>query len=154
VDVLISATKIDQGTERVADAVVPMLDTLSRQLSGTYGGHMDHLWIDLELCPGDADRRPPWKFRFQKSVRPSRLVAGLPARTYQNVGHYSVRPDFHELAKVPVPAAAGYVARLIFASTETLRRRQRTLGRFDVDAFRARFSEVLSSMGLARDHAS
>jgi hypothetical protein len=154
VDVLISAAKVDQGTEHVADAVAPTLDALGRQLSGSYGGLMDHLWIDLELCPDDADRRPPWSFRFQKVVRPSRLLAGLPARTYENVGHYSVRPDYHALARVPLPAAAGYLARLIFDSTETLRRRQKTLGSFDVEAFRARFSEILSGMGLGHDPAS
>jgi hypothetical protein len=64
-EVRVTAAKSDHGTEHIADLVRPHLDKLSRFLSGDYGGNMEHLWIDLELCPLDADRRDPFPFRFQ-----------------------------------------------------------------------------------------
>jgi len=71
-NVSINASKSDQGTEHLAASIRPHLDAVSSILSGEYGGPIDHLWTDLELSPGDADRRPAFPFRFQRRVTASR----------------------------------------------------------------------------------
>jgi hypothetical protein len=149
VDVQISAAKHDQGTAHVVEIIAPHLVTLQLRLSGNYGGSMEHLWIDLELCPADADNRAPWPFRFQKRVTPPRELRALKPPTYFNVGHYSVRPDYFVLARVPQDQVAGYLLQLLYKSTDVLEQKRRTLGKFDVDAFRARFRNVLQEMGCA-----
>jgi len=105
----------DATTERIADALRAPFKVISQDLSGDYGGTMNHLWIDFELVEAFAQRRRPWSFRFQKKVggsSPNKLT-GLPRRVHENVGHYSVRPDFKELRNVPQDSVVSYVLSLI-----------------------------------------
>ena len=76
----------------------------------------------LELCPGDAD---------------------------QNVGHYSVRPDYFELARVPLDEVRCYLLRLIFDSTERLAGKRQLKG-FDLALSRQRFVAALAAQGCAQ----
>ena len=145
-NVQISAPKSDQGTEHIAAMIRPHLAELSRALSGEYGGIMEHLWIDLELCPGDADRRDAFCFRFQKRVAPQRSFLALGAQEHFNVGHFSVRPDYFDLARVPMSDVVCYLTKLIYEGTETLGQRQQ-IGNFDVRAFREKFAAFLSESG-------
>jgi len=145
-DVLVSAPKSDQGTEQVATLIRPHLEALSSALSGNYGGSMAHLWIALELCPGDADVRPPFPFRLQKRVRTPREVRVLGDREFFNVGSYSVRPDYFELARVPLHEVPCYLMTLLYESTKGLHGK-RQLNGFDVEAFRSRFEQAIASQG-------
>lgn len=133
---------VDQGTAHIADQVRPHLEQLSARLSKNYGGLMERLWISLELCPTRADQRRPWAFRFQKHV--SRLNSakrlGLPvapdAFDPTNVGHFSVRPDFLELAKVPLHLVNAYLLEAIHKDSVVLEEKSPRLGGFDAQAFR------------------
>src|SRR5262245_12250874 len=136
-EVVISAPKQDQGTAHIAEAVREPLRRLSAALSGEYGGTIEHLWIELELVPGDADRRAPWSFRFQKRVAPRPISSGLPKIEYHNVGHYSIRPDYFALAKISPENVSCYLMDLIYESTAALENKRRQLGAFDVAAFRS-----------------
>ena len=149
-DVLISASKSDQGTEHLAGLVRPHLDTLSSMLSGEYGGPMNHLWIDLELCPVVADRRPAFAFRFQKRVVTPRELRAFGTQEFCNVGHYSVRPDYYKLAQVPLDDVACYLMRLVFDSTESLAGKRQLKG-FDLGLFRERFATALATQRCAQN---
>lgn len=110
---------------------------------------MKHLWIDFELIESHAKRRPPYSFRFQKKVggsSPDKLT-GLPRGVYENVGHYSVRPDFQELRSVPQESIVGYVLSLIYTSTSVLIEKQKKLGGFDAQRFRSEFSATCRHHG-------
>jgi hypothetical protein len=127
----------------------PHLDRLSAALTGEYGGPMEHLWIELELVPGRADEREPWPFRFQKRVAPrGRDLELLGAIEHFNVGHFSVRPDFFELARVPLPDVPCYLMRLVYEATTTLENRKQLIG-FDVQTFRERFARYLEENASA-----
>ena len=145
-EVQVGAVKSDQGTHHIAALVRPHFDELSRVLSGEYGGNMEHLWIDLELCPLDADRRDPFPFRFQKRVAPPRELKAVGAKEHFNVGHFGVRPDYFELARVPMSEMRCYLARLIYEATKTLENRKQ-IGDFNLRAFRARFARFLEASG-------
>jgi hypothetical protein len=125
-----------------------MLEALSQRLSGEYGGPMEHLWINLELSPGEADHRPAWGFRFQKRVAPPRELAAFKLPDSFNVGHYSVRPDYFALAQVDMESIPAYIAGLLYDSTRILMGKRRRLGDFDVELFRARFAQALHELGL------
>jgi hypothetical protein len=131
----------DASTEYIARALHSAFDAISRDLSNDYGGTMNHLWIDFELNEGHAARRAPWSFRFQKKVGGSSpdKITGLPRGVYENVGHYSVRPDFRELLSVPRDAVVSYVLRLVYASTSVLLEKQKKLGGFNAQKFRSDF---------------
>jgi hypothetical protein len=118
-------------------------------LSRDYGGKISFLWIDFELIEDDASRRPPWPFRFQKRVggsSPDKLT-GLPRRVYENVGHYSVRPDFRELRRVPQDSVVSHVLSLIYASTKVLIEKQKKLGGFHAEKFRSDFLTACRQQG-------
>jgi hypothetical protein len=138
----ISIAAEDQGTAHIADVLRPHLESLSLRLSRDYGGSMQHLWIDVEMCPAHADRRPPWPFRFQKRVSRASTakLLGLPmpegAADFMNVGHYSVRPDYAELAEFHLPEIPAYVIKLIYGEAAVLERKSRRLGGFDATRFR------------------
>lgn len=137
----IHANMCDSSTQRIADALHAPFKAVSRDLSKDYGGTMEHLWIDFELIEAHPERRPPWSFRFQKKVggsSPGKLT-GLPRRVHQNVGHYSVRPDFRQLRSIPQACVVTYVLRLIYASTSVLIEKQKKLGGFDAQRFRSDF---------------
>ena len=140
-EVGLHANMCDSTTRRIADALHAPFKAIARDLSKDYGGTMEHLWIDFELIKSHAERRPPYPFRFQKTVggsSPDKLT-GLPRRVHHNVGHYSVRPDFQELRSVPQESVVSYVLSLIYASTSVLIEKRKKLGGFDADRFRSEF---------------
>jgi hypothetical protein len=144
------ANRCDSSTWRVADALLDSFKELADDLSGDYGGTMEHLWIDVELVESDAELRPPWTFRFQKKVGGSTpcSLTGLPRPVYMNVGHYSVRPDFEKLRSVPQEAVVTHVLGLIYASTSVLLEKQKKLGGFDAQRFRENFLIVCEIHGF------
>lgn len=140
-EVGLHANMCDSTTERIARALHAPFKAISRDLSQDYGGTMKHLWIDFDLIGAPAQRRAPWSFRFQKKVggsSPDKLT-GLPRAVHENVGHYSVRPDFQELRSVPQESIVSYVLSLIYASTSLLIEKHKKLGGFDADKFRSEF---------------
>jgi hypothetical protein len=147
--VSIGAAETDQGMFHITEGVWPHLDRLSAALTGEYGGPMEHLWIELELVPGRADQREPLPFRFQKRVAPRGRDLRLLGATEQfNVGHFSVRPDFFELARISLPHVPCYLMRLVYEATRTLEKRRQLKG-FDVQAFRQRFAQYLEENACA-----
>jgi hypothetical protein len=144
----ISIAAVDQGTEHIAQILRPRLDELSQRLSRDYGGWMQHLWISVEMCPSHAGRRPPWRFRFQKRVSRSNVAKsfGLPvlgSADPMNVGHFSVRPNYSELATVDLRDVAVYVIRLIHSEATVLERKSGRLGGFDAGMFRRDILEYI-----------
>lgn len=112
---------------------------------------MQHLWIDVELCPVHADRRGPWPFRFQKRVSGATTTRlfGLPpgsAPDFMNVGHFSVRPDYAELASIDLQEIPAYVIKLIHGEAAVLERKSARLGGFDAKTFRRNMLEYLDEM--------
>lgn len=139
----------DPTTERIAGALHAPFKAISRDLSKDYGGTIKHLWIDFELVETLAQRRPPWSFRFQKKVggsSPDKLT-GLPRQVYENVGHYSVRPDFRELRNIPEDFVVNYALSLIYASTSVLIEKRKKLGGFDANKFRSDFIATCKQHG-------
>src|SRR5262245_52684520 len=148
-EVSLNANMYDSTTKRIAHALYPPFETLSKGLSKDYGGTMQHLWIDFELIESHAGRRPPWFSRFQKKVggsSPDKLT-GLPRRGCRTVGHYSVRPDFQELRSLSDDSVVGHVLSLVYASTSVLIEKQRKLGGFDVQRFRSDFLSICKQQG-------
>ncbi|WP_146216610.1 hypothetical protein [Sinimarinibacterium flocculans] len=148
--VVISAPKRDQGTAHIAEAMHAPLRQLSAAVSGEYGGNIEHLWVELELVPSDADRRSAWSFRFQKRVSPRSLAAELPKAEYHNVGHYSVRPDYFALAAVAPEKVSRYLMELIYESTAVLEKRQKQLGGFNVEGFRVQMRQAIEAVESSR----
>jgi len=140
---------VDQGTAHIADQVQPHLEQLSERLCQGYSGFMEHLWIDLELCPSSADHRPQRTFRFQKRVAPMNNLKrlGLPvplnAVDLTNVGHFSVRPDYFELAQVPLSDVSPYLLNVIHRESTVLERKSARLGGFNAKAFRQDISSYI-----------
>ena len=143
----------DSDTRHIAEALLAPFEQIARDLSRDYGGKMHHLWIDFELIESPLGRRPPWLFRFQKRVggsSPDKLT-GLPRGMYENVGHYSVKPNFDELMRVPLDSIVSYVLGLIFASTSVLVEKQKKLGGFDAQQFRSDFLTSCRRHGYSID---
>jgi hypothetical protein len=147
VNVQVGVDRWDQGIEHLQGFVQPRLAQLSQHLAGSYGGLMQHLWISLELASSHADGRPPWPFRFQKKVVPSRDARALGATPRHNVGHYSVRPDHDELTAIQPENVACYLMRLVYESTSVLAAQRRKIGDFDAEKFRAKFRAFLGREG-------
>jgi hypothetical protein len=140
-EVGLHANICDSTTQWISRALHAPFKEIGKDLSRDYGGTMNHLWIDFELVEVHAERRPPYSFRFQKRVggsSPDKLT-GLPRQVHENVGHYSVRPDFQELRRVPPESVVSYVLSLIYASTLVLIEKQKKLGGFDAQQFRSDF---------------
>jgi hypothetical protein len=149
-EVGLHANMCDLTTEKIAYALHSPFEAIGRDLSKDYGGTMNHLWIDFELI---ERRRPPWSFRFQKRVggsSPGKLT-GLPRGVFENVGHYSVKPDFNELLRVPLDSVVSYALSLIYASTSVLVEKQKKLGGFDAQTFRSDFLTTCRQHGYAID---
>ena len=156
-EVSLNANMCDAQTRLIAQELHGPFKVLGRSLAGSYGGVIEHLWIDFELIKAHAELRPPRAFRFQKRVAPPATLKGLGLTHCQNVGHYSVRPDFQVLLEMPIDKVAAYALRLIYDSTVVLAGKQKRLGAFDLSAFRSAFSENcrilgsdVSSIGSAR----
>jgi len=143
------ANVCDQATSHVAKALHLPFKELGRLLQGDYGGLIEHLWIDLELLesPIKADAKSLHSFRFQKRVSGySRM--GLPAiPDSYNVGHYSVKPDFHKITTLQNDALICYVVNLIYESTTVLLEKQKKLGGFNAMLFRENFVQASRSLG-------
>lgn len=139
-EVNINANICDIATEGIAKVLSNVFGIIEKEVSRDYGGTIEHLWIDFELSQFGTDRRPPFPFRFQKKVGGgvSRLT-GLRTKAYENVGHYSVRPDFDELLKLPLDSIPSYALGLIYLSTSILVEKRKKLGGFDAERFRSDF---------------
>lgn len=113
---------------------------------------MQHLWIDVELCPSHADRKGPWPFRFQKRVSRASIAKplGLPvpdgASDFMNVGHFSVHPDFFKLASVELREIPAYVIKLIYEEAAVLERKSARLGGFDAKTLRGNMLEYIDEI--------
>jgi hypothetical protein len=152
-EVSIHANMYDQATARIAEILRVAFQTISKDLSKDHGGTIKHLWIDFELIQSHAERRPPFPFRFQKRVGGSiGKLTGLLTPVYENVGHYSVRPDFQELLRIPLESVASYALRLIYASTSVLIEKQKKLGGFDAQRFRLDFLSSCNEHGFQIVH--
>jgi hypothetical protein len=153
-EVKLNANMCDQATERIADTLRDAFKPISKELSKDYGGTMAHLWIDFELIQSHAERRPLFPFRFQKRVSGSSFtkLTGLPAPVCEHVGHYSVRPDFQELLRIPLESVASYALSLIYASTSVLVEKKKKLGGFDAQRFRLDFLASCKEYGYQIVH--
>lgn len=143
------ANVCDQSTIQIAEALRAPFKILGKDLSQDYGGTIKYLWIDFELNKGHAEHRPAFPFRFQKKVGGSVCkLTGLPRAVYENVGHYSVRPDFQEMLNMPVESVANYALSLIYSSTNVLIQKQKKLGGFDAQKFRVDFLSSCKKHGF------
>jgi hypothetical protein len=139
-EVTLNANMSDQATERIAKVLRVAFKLVEKDVSKDYGGTIEYLWIDFELIGSYAERRPPFKFRFQKRVGGHVFkMTGLPVPLRNNVGHYSVRPDFRQLLSLPLESVATYALGLIYTSTSVLIEKQKRLSGFDADGFRRDF---------------
>ena len=145
-NVRINTSATDQGTDHIAPRVRAGFAALGAALSGDYGGPMQHLWIDLQLSPAAADRRPVATFRLQKRVVTPRELRAFGTEEFFEVGHYQVRPDYDELARVPLDEIACYLMRRVYDSTAELAGKRQLRG-FDLPRFRQRFAAVLLAQG-------
>lgn len=146
---LIHVAGVDQGVEQQADVLQPHLERLGRHLSQDYGGEMQHLWIQIQICPGDADRGPPLPFRLQRRVsgRQSARRLGLPAGpdTHQ-VGSFAVRPDPVAFAATELDELPAYVIRVLHQAAVVLEEKSAQLGGFDAPRFRKDILRYLEQM--------
>lgn len=88
---------------------------------------MEHLWIDFQLNRGHAAGRAPFPFRFQKRASGRDRLTSIDNPGYQNVGHYSVRPDFDLLLHIGGGPSASVDLRIhrgAFSEVEEARRIQ------------------------------
>lgn len=141
------ANMVDEVTGRIADILHAPFEQVSRDLNNDYGGSIEHLWIDFELIRDHGERRPPFSFRYQKRVSGNDRLTGIRHPDRQNVGHYSVRPDFTVLLNLPDEQVPIYALRLIYDSTAVLHEKSRKLGGFDAERFRFDFLEVCRRHG-------
>src|SRR5207245_201707 len=140
-------------TQRIAKILRDAFETIEKDLSKAYGGTIQHLWIDFELIQSHAEGRRPFPFRFQKRVGGSIFkLTGLPTPVCENVGHYSVRPDFQQLLRIPLESVASYALSLIYASTSVLVEKQKKLGGFDAQRFRMDFLSSCRERGYEIVH--
>lgn len=144
----LNANMVDQATQGIASVLRDEFKKLETALSNDYGGTIDHLWIDFELIEHHTQSRPPFPFRFQKRVGGKVFkLTGLPVPLYENVGHYSVRPDFTILLSIPLKSVATYALGLIYDSTVVLLEKQKKLGGFDAERFREDFVSCCKKLG-------
>lgn len=149
-ELALHANMCDQATRKIADALHRPFKGIGAALSRDYGGTIKHLWIDFELIQSHCEMRPPRSFRLQKKVGGGRFhLTGLQTAVSENVGHYSVRPDFDTLLSLPLDAVVSYALSLIYDSTVVLIEKQKKLGCFDADAFRSDFRTVCAESGYA-----
>lgn len=153
--VALHSNMCDQATHKIAGALHEPFRTIGAQLSGDYGGIMDHLWMDFELIRSHCESRPPKPFRFQKKVGGGIChLTGLPTPVYLNVGHYKVRPDFDILLNLPLSDTPTYALSLIHYSTAVLEEKKKRLGGFNATSFRDDFISICRKNGykFSREH--
>lgn len=151
--VSLNANMSDHQTGRIADVLRAAFKLVGKDVSKDYGGTIQHLWIDFELIQSFAERRPPFRFRFQKKVGGSVCrLTGLPTPLCEHVGHYSVRPDFKEMLGLPLESVPSYALSLIYASTSVLHAKQKKLGGFDAPRFQMDFLAACRRHGFGIDH--
>jgi len=139
-EVSLHANMCDQATIKIADVLHQPFKTIGAALSGEYGGTMKHLWIDFELIRSHCEMRPPYAFRFQKKVGGGTChLTGLKTAVNENVGHYSVRPEFDTLLRLPLASVVSYALSLIYDSTSVLIDKQKKIGGFNAKQFREGF---------------
>jgi len=152
-EVSLNANASDSETGRIREVLYEVFQTIGKDLSKDYGGTIQHLWIDFELIQSWAERRSPFPFRFQKKVGGSVCrLTGLQAPLCENVGHYSVRPDFQKLLRLPLESVPNYALSLIYGSTSVLTEKQKKLGGFDASRFRMDFLESCKQHGFEIEH--
>ena len=148
-EVSLNANMTDQATNRIGSVLRDAFKIIKKEISGDYGGTIQHLWIDFELIQSHAEQRPPWKFRYRKRVGGSVFkLTGSQTPLYENVGHYSVRPDFQKLLRIPLESVASYALSLIYASTTVLIEKQKKLGGFEAQRFRGDFKSSCIKHGF------
>jgi hypothetical protein len=151
-EVALHANICDLATEEIAKVLHKAFEAVVKDLQNDYGGTMEHLWIDFELVESHAERRKPFPFRFQKRVGGGIFkITGTRTPVHENVGHYSVRPDFHRLKTLPLESVAAYALNLIYASTSVLIDKQKRLGGFDAEKFRSDFARSCKVHGYEVD---
>ena len=144
------ANVCDLATQDICHALRDPFRSVGSEVRNDYGGTMRRLWIDFELVESYADRREPLPFRFQRRVGGSvSKLTGLQTPAYENVGHYSVRPDFATLLTVRLDVVASYALGVIYGSTTVLIGRRKRLGGFDADRFREDFRSACAHRGFA-----
>lgn len=147
-EVRFHANMHEEYFDRIARVLRSAFEKIAKDLSKDFGGTIKHLWIDFELMPSHAFRRPPFAFRFQKRVGTKKFfLTGLPTGYDENVGHYSVRPDFQKLLTMPLESVASYALGLIYESTSVLIAKQKKLGGFDAHKFRSEFLATCRAHG-------
>lgn len=137
----------DKGTQQIAQVLHEPFRLIGSELSGYYGGIMDHLWIDFELIRKLLKPRDPYPFRFQKRVSGKSRLTGIDQPDKYNVGHYSVRPDFDYLLEITIEQSVLYALSLIYNSLSVLDKNAKRLGGFDANLFRSRFLSVCRANG-------
>ena len=146
--VALNANICDLATQGIAKVLHEAFAPIEKDLHNDYGGTMQHLWIDFELVESHAERQKPFPFRFQKKVGGGIFkLTGTRTPVYENVGHYSVRPDFQRLLSLPLDSVAAYALNLVYASTSVLLEKQKRLGGFDARKFRSDFASSCRAHG-------
>ncbi len=143
------ANAADKSTWDISGTLLESFGKIENDLSKDYGGIMEHLWIDFELIRHWAERRPPYKFRFQKRVSGKGHLTGIDHPDQYNVGHYSVCPDFDLLLNLPSEKVAAYALHLIYDSTLVLLEKKKRLGGFDAERFRDDFLSSCETHGYS-----
>ena len=87
---------------------------------------------------------------MQKRVRTPRQLRALEDKEFFNVGNYSVRPDYFELARIPLDDVPCYLMTVLYESTRSLYGK-RQLNGFDVESFRRRFADALAARGCMKN---
>lgn len=142
------ANMCDQATSKIAITLRPPFKAIGAALTKDYGGTIKHLWIDFELVRSHCELRPPRAFRLQKKVGGGRChLTGLQTSVSENVGQYSIRPDFDILLNLPLDAVMSYAFSLIYDSTVVLIEKQKKLGGFNAAAFRSDFRAFCAAAG-------
>lgn len=135
----------DLDTQKFMSDLHEPLKKLSAFLSQDFGGEMENLWIEIELSAIIAKVRPVYKFRFQKRIAGKLGISGEKMPDDNNVGHYSVRPDFTELHKVN--DVLEFLLKLVFKSTEILFEKKEKFPNLNITLFRQEFMKGTANLG-------
>ena len=148
-EVGIHANMVDQRTDKIGSELRDLFDILCKRLKGSYGGTIEHLWIDFELVRSHAksDGKARYPFRFAKRVSGHSSFGLPPSPDYHNVGHFSVLPDFPHLLSISKDEVIPYCLNLIYQELLVLKTKEKKLGGFNSELFRKRFSNECEKLG-------